>query len=167
MNVNKQEIKGLADRVKTDRRFCTDQHHHVLAEGVQALLAENDMLAAQRLMHARLNLSLRARRKVWVAACEKAEDELLDALAERDQLKAENEALREEVGGLKEVSSVQVSALKVLIFAARTTGGTAGPDEALMKACEEAERSISLGGIGRAYMSGADAAMAKEVSHDC
>lgn len=62
---------------------------------VLALLAENDMLAAQRLMHVRLNLSLRARRKVWVAACEKAEDELLDALAERDQLKAENEALRD------------------------------------------------------------------------
>jgi cell division protein FtsB len=77
------------------------------------------------------------------------------------ELKAECEALREEIGGLKEVSSVQVKALKALTFAARTTGGTAGPDEVLMKACEEAEGSMSLGGIGRAYMVGADAAMGK------
>ena len=75
------------------------------------------------------------------------------------ELKAEVEGLREEIGGLKEVSGVQVKALKTLTFAARTTGGTAGPDEVLMKACEEAERSMSLGGIGRAYMVGADAAL--------
>ena len=58
------------------------------------------MLSAQRLMHLRLNLSLRARRKVWVAHCEKAEDQLLDVQSERDQLKAENETLRDALGDL-------------------------------------------------------------------
>ena len=96
MTIDKQGLKALVARVKTDRRFCADDHHQVLADGVQSLLAENEMLTAQRLMHVRLNLSLRARRKVWVSACEKAEDQLLDALAERDQLKAENEALRKD-----------------------------------------------------------------------
>ncbi|MEZ0197446.1 hypothetical protein AB9U01_25665 [Pseudomonas qingdaonensis] len=100
MTIDKQELKALVDRVKTDRRFCADDHHQILADGVQSLLAENEMLTAQRLMHVRLNLSLRARRKVWVSACEKAEDQLLDALAERDQLKAENEALRNALGDL-------------------------------------------------------------------
>ncbi|QYM99543.1 Arc family DNA-binding protein [Pseudomonas protegens] len=69
------------------------------------------------------------------------------------------EEMREELEGLKEVGRLQAEALKGLIFAARTTGGTAGPDLGLMQACEKAEHAISLGGIGRAYMKGADAAL--------
>ncbi|MBC3421837.1 hypothetical protein [Pseudomonas sp. RW3S2] len=72
---------------------------------------------------------------------------------------ADIERLREEVGGLEQVVKLQVEALKGLIFAARTTGGTAGPDQGLVQACEKAEHAISLGGIGKAYMSGADAAL--------
>jgi hypothetical protein len=63
---------------------------------VLALLAEIDMVNAQRLMHLRLNVSMRARRKVWVSHCKKAEDQFLDVQQERDQLKAENESLRKD-----------------------------------------------------------------------
>lgn len=64
---------------------------------LKELLAEIEMLKAQRLMQLRINESLRARRKLWVSNCEKAEDQLLDVQHERDQLKAENEALRKDL----------------------------------------------------------------------
>ena len=67
--------------------------------------------------------------------------------------------LLEEIGGLKSVNTMLVQALKRLTFYARTTGGTAGPDTGLMQACEQAEHALSLGGFGRAYMEGADAAL--------
>ncbi|MBF8692380.1 hypothetical protein [Pseudomonas fulva] len=116
MNFDKQEIKALAlacdpakcaDEAEEDRRLA-EFHSELTPEAVLALLAENDMIAAQRLMHVRLNLSLRARRKVWVAACEKAEDELLDALAERGQLKAENQALRSALGDCADELSAEI-----------------------------------------------------------
>lgn len=75
----------------------------------------------------------------------------------------EVEELREEVGGISSVNTMLVSVLKRLTLHARTTGGTAGPDAALMDACEHAEKALSLGGFGRAYMEGADAAMTGEV----
>lgn len=143
-------------------------------EGVLALIAENERLTTQvRLagVSAEVTVHQEVGRAITEALTVTIErDELRAEIAalktgyeayERvnAELKAECEALREEIGGIKEVSSVQVKALKALTFAARTTGGTAGHDEGLMKACEEAERSISLGGIGRAYMAGADAAM--------
>ena len=40
------ELKQLADRVMTDRRFCADEHHKALAEGVLAILAEIDTIRA-------------------------------------------------------------------------------------------------------------------------
>ncbi len=80
MNIDKQEIKALAGRVKTDRRFCADEYHHALAEGVQALLAEIEGLHAQ---HGRDSAELRR-------LCS-ARDEVR---RERDRLKAENEALK-------------------------------------------------------------------------
>lgn len=78
----------------------------------------------------------------------------------------ENEELREELGGLRNVSTETVKALKRLVMHARTTGGTAGPDAALMDACEQAEKMLSLGGIGRAYMDGADAVASQEDGHE-
>lgn len=74
-----------------------------------------------------------------------------------DQRARDSAELREEIGGLKSVNSMLGQALKGLTLQARTTGGTAGPDAALMDACEKAEHALSLGGIGRAYMVGADA----------
>ncbi|WP_339069652.1 hypothetical protein WIN67_17765 [Pseudomonas idahonensis] len=35
------ELKRLVDRVLTDRRFCGDENHKALADGVVALIAEN------------------------------------------------------------------------------------------------------------------------------
>lgn len=49
---------------------------------------------------------------------------------------AKDELGRRDASGL-------LDALRRLVFAARTTGGTAGPDEGLMKACAEAEAAIA------------------------
>lgn len=75
MNFDKQEIKAPADRVKTDRRFCADENHHVLADGVLALLAKIE--SAETRLHD------------VAVLCATVEQE-------RDQLKAENEALRKD-----------------------------------------------------------------------
>lgn len=115
---------------------------------VLALLAEIEMLTAQRLMHFRLNMSLRARRKVWVAACEKAEDELLDTLAERNQLKFENEALRDGQA-IKRLSGHEVrEAFNGAYYQARDIGSDGEQCRAGVLAVIEA-------------------AMAKEASRDC
>lgn len=42
------ELKELIDRVFTDRRFCADEHHRVLAQGAKALTAENERLKGLR-----------------------------------------------------------------------------------------------------------------------
>ncbi|OIN44539.1 hypothetical protein [Pseudomonas costantinii] len=143
------ELKRLVDRVLTDRRFCGDENHKALADGVLALIAENERLAASVKLNlcdypaihrgdvdllisfvsgtsqielAELhqctppNISRKIRRVKerlgWKAAmgpleiCARA-DQLralasqgavvtADLMAERDQLKAENEALRKE-----------------------------------------------------------------------
>lgn len=41
-------------------------------------------------------------------------------------------------------------AMRRLVIAARTSGGTAGPDAELMAACAQAEDAMSVGAIGRA-----------------
>jgi hypothetical protein len=41
------ELKQLVDRVLTDRRFCGDENHKTLADGVLALIAENERLTKQ------------------------------------------------------------------------------------------------------------------------
>lgn len=73
MTINKQEIKVLADRVKTDSRFCADEYHHALAEGVLSLLAEISRIEIDA---------------AYVMAGSRTRSEVID------QLKAENEALR-------------------------------------------------------------------------
>lgn len=75
MTIDKQEIKALADRVKTDRRFCADEYHHALAEAVLALLAEIDRLQA------------------WRTPLLKEREALI---RQRDRLADENEALRKD-----------------------------------------------------------------------
>ncbi|MFU2754506.1 hypothetical protein ACM7N0_11960 [Pseudomonas aeruginosa] len=62
----------------------------------------------------------------------------------------------QELAGVKAILNDMADALKRLTFHARTTGGTAGPDAALMNACERAERVLSLGGMGAAFMRGCD-----------
>ncbi|BBV96444.1 hypothetical protein [Pseudomonas monteilii] len=77
MTIDKQEIKALVDRVKTDRRFCADENHHVLADGVLALLAEIERLT---------------KFEDWFVRLDQVEQSLAASFkAERDQLKAENE----------------------------------------------------------------------------
>lgn len=44
MTIDKEKLKALAERVATDRRFCSDEHHRELAAGVAALFAEIDQL---------------------------------------------------------------------------------------------------------------------------
>ncbi|MFG0496269.1 hypothetical protein ACF8MH_02915 [Pseudomonas sp. YQ_13] len=44
MSAIKRNLQKLVDRVKLNRRFCADEHHHALADGVQDLLAEIEQL---------------------------------------------------------------------------------------------------------------------------
>lgn len=60
----------------------------------------------------------------------------------------------EDAAGSVSVQAMLGSSLKRLTFAARTSGGTAGPDPELIAACEQAERAMSFVGIGQAYMAG-------------
>lgn len=73
------ELKRLVDRVLTDRRFCGDENHKALADGVLALIDENEQLSKTADCWDRLNVQNKA---------------LSDSFrAERDQLKAEIEEL--------------------------------------------------------------------------
>ncbi len=60
----------------------------------------------------------------------------------------------EDAAGSTSVQAMLGAALKRLTFAARTSGGTAGPDAELIAACEQAEHAMSFVGIGQAYMAG-------------
>ncbi|ATR83819.1 hypothetical protein CS390_15360 [Pseudomonas sp. HLS-6] len=42
--MNLETLKTLAERVMNDRRFCCDEQHRLLAEGVLALFDENEAL---------------------------------------------------------------------------------------------------------------------------
>ncbi|WP_137138084.1 hypothetical protein [Pseudomonas asiatica] len=46
--MNHDTLKALADRVMNDRRFCCDEQHRFLAEGVVELFAENEALRKDR-----------------------------------------------------------------------------------------------------------------------
>jgi cell division protein FtsB len=46
MSIDKEKLRALAERVKTDRRFCADEYHAEFAGGVLALIAENERLKA-------------------------------------------------------------------------------------------------------------------------
>ncbi|MBA6091643.1 hypothetical protein H4C81_22620 [Pseudomonas monteilii] len=63
---------------------------------ILALLAEIEQLEARNQAQMRVNASQRKRRKEWVERAGVAEDEAIDAEAQRDQLKAENEELRKD-----------------------------------------------------------------------
>lgn len=49
-------------------------------------------------------------------------------------------------GALEQTQSALWAALKRLTFAARTAGGTAGPDAELMAACDQAEAALQSSG---------------------
>lgn len=131
MTIDKQEIKALVDRVKTDRRFCADENHHVLADGVLALLAEIE--SAETRLHD------------VAVLCATVEQE-------RDQLKAENEALRKSAG-LAAILPQLDEALEDLELHGRHT------DQGYRK-LKDWYRKVKLA------CDSIDAAMAKEASHD-
>ncbi len=97
MTIDKQEIKALADRVNTDRRFCADEHHQALADGVQSLLADIEQLEAK------VRLAGVAGDMAVHQAVGRAATDFGVAVLERDQLKAENEALRKDAENWKTV----------------------------------------------------------------
>lgn len=82
---------------------------------------------------------------------------LVEFAPPEDSAQSELTALREELAMSRDdliIFKSAVSALgevsKKLVFCARTTGGTAGPDQGLMDACSGVESVITLGGIARA-----------------
>ena len=74
------ELKRLVDRVLTDRRFCGDENHKALADGVRALIAENE-----RIQEAHEQICTNYN-QVSYASEERGK--------QIDQLKAENDALK-------------------------------------------------------------------------
>lgn len=109
------ELKRLVDRVLTDRRFCGDENHKALADGVQALIGENERLKTLRSTTERdLAQELEVWRHgpscwscgdtgdvhdmvgEWRGKCDCNAAKLIDAASDRAQLKAENEALRKD-----------------------------------------------------------------------
>lgn len=86
MTIDKEKLNALVERVKTHRRFCADEYHHALADGVQALFADIERLT---------------KFEDWFVRLDQVEQSLAASYkAERDQLKAENEALRKALGDL-------------------------------------------------------------------
>jgi len=127
-----------------------NQHDRDSAELRRVCQERDNLKATCRELRAQVQLELERHRTTWT---------------QLEQAKRECEELREELGGIKNISAETTNAMKRLVMYARTSGGTPGPDQGLMNACEQAERMLTIGGIGRAYMEGADAAMAKEASH--
>ncbi|MDP9523725.1 hypothetical protein [Pseudomonas putida] len=86
--IDKAQIKALAQRVTTDRRFCRDDFHVALAAGVLALLAESERLEAQ------VRLAGVAGEMAVHEAVGRAATDFGVAVLGRDQLKVENEQMR-------------------------------------------------------------------------
>lgn len=72
------------------------------------------------------------------------------AQSELAALREELEMSRDDLVIFKGAISALGEASKKLVVCARTTGGTAGPDNGLMDACEDVEGVITLGGIALA-----------------
>lgn len=72
------------------------------------------------------------------------------ALARESALREELDKTRDDLIIFKSAVSALGEASKKLVFCARTSGGTAGPDQGLMDACAGVEGVITLGGISRA-----------------
>ncbi len=160
MTIDKQEIKALADLVKTDRRFCADEYHHALADGVLALLAEISRIEIDA---------------VYVMAGSRTMPEVID------QLKAENEALRKIISESSAACGAAVSVECSLEFMADLPSEIGAVLTALRKDAERyrwlASPAVYNGTLGIAdgwidfeckieAQQQIDAAMAKEVSHD-
>ena len=88
------ELKRLVDRVLTYRRFCGDENHKALADGVRALIAENERLTAE--LDCPFRLACHSKRLVDQLRAELAGLRTGYEAYERvnAELKAENEALR-------------------------------------------------------------------------
>lgn len=69
-----------------------------------------------------------------------------------NQLSTPAVQLRADDDGYRNVIASLGAALRKLSFHAQTTGGTAGPDSGLQDAIAEAERALSMSGIGKAFI---------------
>lgn len=99
------ELKRLVDRVLTDHRFCGDENHKALADGVLALIAEKDSAHkhwqnesnnVQALVAEVCRLKAELEKVQLIGRLAYNFDGYKAVLDERDQLKAENEALRKD-----------------------------------------------------------------------
>lgn len=120
---------------------------------ILALIAENDKIDADRKacwaefkFQGRMVDELKAENEALTEKYEAARDRKNSITA----LKIENEQLKDDLIVFKGGISALGEASKKLTFCARTTGGTAGPDQGLMDACDAVEKSLSLVGVSRA-----------------
>jgi len=81
--------------------------------------------------------------------------------------RAEAMMLAVKADGIRQATDLHtvLQTLKRLAFAARTSGGTAGPDPFLMKACDDAENVLVAAGFGRREEDTPDKPLPK-VEHD-
>lgn len=119
------ELKRLADRVLTDRRFCGDENHKALADGVLALIAENERLLKllERTVEQYVPLTDLEGVPGWSRIVE-----LVEVVAERDQLRAEIAGLRTGYEAYERVNAelkAEVGALRQIISDSATSCGAA------------------------------------------
>lgn len=176
MTINKTELKALADRVMTDRRFCVDEYHRELAVGVQALLGEIERLERK---NANQVESIREYQDLVVdgdrLGCLRAD--LRVTTGERDELKAERDRLQSQVAALQaEPNSYQSGydagqrSHRVTVDRLKAECEGLRKDSARWKWLEGSADPATWESIGcQAEMNRhlhVDAAMAKEQSHD-
>ena len=170
MTIDKAKLKELVESVTTDRRFCADEHHHELATGVSALLAEIERLG---------------RFEDWFVRLDQVEQSLAASYkAERDQLKAENSRLRTDIESwrltveaernINRVTGDELERLKGPGFDAELAAlrKDALRYRWLRDGCGVVEYKAIAGSIGPGMLpsgdklqAAIDAAMAKEASH--
>ncbi|AFO47198.1 hypothetical protein [Pseudomonas putida] len=100
MSTIKRNLQKLVDRVKLNRRFCADEHHHALADGVQDLLAEIEQLReANEQVCTNYN-------RVSFTSEERGK--------QIDQLKAENEELKQNMYYSDQIIETRTRLLKLI-----------------------------------------------------
>ena len=97
-----------------------------------------------------ISKTLLGQKEAYMMLADKGGLDLSESKAREAALREELDNVRDDLIIFKSAVSALGEASKKLVFYARTSGGTAGPDQGLMDACAGVEGVITLGGIARA-----------------